>query len=227
MTPSSRLKRIDQIGISLLMLFLVLSLLFRASPISIMNPGFPILRQSNWGCLMSFSFGCKPPERITNVYDYSKVSYVSLFHVEDYSQTDTSFTVVHTVTRFSNSTEAMNALKSSYEIYVNEHLPNPDYELSHKFITNIPNLTFSSKADKYYLWCEQLSPNKDFAYVPEYVGEKVDTCYYWSTYGRFYSELRVSMWPIAGGGRHFAVEIFSDALHRADRKLSIARWWFR
>jgi hypothetical protein len=131
------------------------------------------------------------------------------------------------VTRFSSSTDAMTTLQASHDTYLNEHLPNPEYELSYKFVSDIPNLSFSSKADKYYLWCEQLAPNKDPAYIPTYAGEKVDTCYYWSVYGRFYSELRVSMWPVRGSGRYFSIDIFNDALNRADEKLSVARERFK
>lgn len=209
-------KRIDQIGISFLSVLLILSFVFRVFPVSIMNPGFPILTHL-----------FARIERTTNLYDASKVSYSSIFSVSDNSQSETSFSIKHGVTRFSSSTEAMAALQAGYNTYRSENLPNPEYELSVKFITDIPDLSFASKADKYYLWCEQRSPNKDLSYVPAYAGEKVDTCYYWSVYGRFYSELRVSMWPISGSGRYFSVDIFNDALNRADRKLSVARWWFK
>jgi hypothetical protein len=215
MRTVSRLKYIDQIGISSLGIFLILSFVFRVSPASIMNPGFPILRKS----VLNFSIVGMPywfevPQRTTSVYDFSKVSYESLFLLSDNSQADTSFSVKHDVTRFSNSAEAMATLQANYESYSNETL--------YRLITSIPNLDFTSRANSYYLWCEQ--PKREES--TSYVGESISTCYYWAVYGRYYSELRVNMWPIVGSGRHFSIEIFNDYLFRADRKLSIAQWWF-
>jgi len=210
------MKRMDQIGISLLSILLVLSFVFRVSPVSIMNPGFPILRQSLWDCLTNLAYWCRPTERITDVYDFSKVSYESLFLVSDTSQPETSFSIKHDVTRFSNSEEAMLALQTNYENYRNDNL-------YFRLIIDIPGLNFTSGADQYYLWCEQLMREPSVSYA----GESVTTCYYWSVYGRFYSELRLGMWPNIGGGRHFSIEMFGDVLNRADNKLVFARWWLK
>lgn len=208
MRPVSRLKRIDETIVSLLIIFLAFSFLFRVSSVSIMNPGFPVLRQSIWSCFMPD--GCEPPVRNTNVYDFNKVSYKSFFDITDNSQAKTTFSVLHTVTRFSNTAEAMAAFQTNYEIYRSKNV----YEL----VTNIPGLDFTSKANKYYLWCEYISN-------PAIV-VKVDTCYYWSVYGRFYSELRVSV-AEGHGQTPFSIDVFNDYLNRTDHKLSTAQRWFK
>ncbi len=218
-------KYLDVIGIGFLALFLYLSLAFRASPISFMNPGFPILSNNDWTPAPSVTLKWnKYPQRIVSEDKFSEVAYISRFNLNDFSQMfpnpytptltePTAFYGFHTVIRYSEASHAISALQSNYKEHINGLEP---YQY---LITEIPGLDFSGKADKYYIWCEQISANDKTVFDTV----DVDTCYYWAVYGKYYSEIRFFMWPFRGAGRQFSVELFNDVLNRADDKLSNAR----
>jgi hypothetical protein len=222
MNPGSKLKRaVDMTGIGLLAIFLFLSLAFRASSISFMNPGFPILSPSDWNPMPFIALHWNNfPQRITSKEKFNEVAYYSTFQLGDNSQMfpnpfeptriePTSFSGHQMVIRYSTSNHALSAMQNNYEEYRATLKPHQI------LITEIPGLYFSSRADKYYIWCEQVTPERSVIFN----AEKVDGCYYRAVYGRYYSELRFSMWPFRDFGRQFSVELFNDVLNRADNKL--------
>jgi hypothetical protein len=224
MNPKPGLKRVvDIIGISLLALFLYLSLAFRASPVSLMNPGFPILSSRDWMPeVPSISIDWHEyPQRFISEEKFSEVAYVSQFSLDDASQMfpnpytptrkeATAFSGFQTVIRYSGSDNARSALRNNYAEYSGKLK-------SHQIlITEIPGLNFSSQADEYYIWCQQISADDKTTFDPV----DVDICYYWAVYGRYYSEIRFFMWPFRGSGRQFSVSLFNDVLNRADSKLA-------
>jgi hypothetical protein len=214
-TPSQ--KQLDIIISTILMLILLLSFSFRASPISFINPGFPILRADDLSFSDKFFLDGRPkPKRITNLYDFNEVTYELVFHLQDTSQVfpdsdgemrTTGFSIFQFVTRFSNLMEAEKALQQLHKEYIENE---GDFPL---LITDIPLARFSSMADKYLLWCEQYS--HEFVFN----AEEVQSCYYWAVYGRYLSRVRLSMWPIVGGGRRYSLELFNELITLAEGKM--------
>jgi hypothetical protein len=220
MTQDSLSKLADKIGISLLTLLLFLSLAFRASPVTFMNPDFPILSDSDWKPWYAITLSWHEyPKRFISDDKFSEVAYISIFQLQDQTQmfsdpyvpTKTypiGFSGFQTVIRYSDTKYALAAMQNNYEEYMRDLEP---YDL----ITDIPDLKFSSGADKYYIWCDQLSPDNKTTFD----AVDVETCYYWAVYGRYYSEIRFFMWPVGGFPYEFSVELFNDVLDRADKKL--------
>jgi len=215
----------DVIGIGLLALFLYLSLAFRASPISFMDPGFPILSESDWKPVPPNVLGWPEyPERFVSKDKFSEVAYYSQFYLDDYSQMfpnpyvptriePTNFSSDQIVIRYSEAEYAQAALQNNYEEYLSSLKP-------YKYlIVDIPGLDFSSKADAHYIWCDQISADDKTTFD----AVEVDACYYWAAYGGYFSRIRFHMWPFTGSGRQFSVELFNDVLNRADNKLANAR----
>ena len=227
MNPKSSLNRVvDIIGISLLALLLYFSLAFRASPVSFMNPGFPILSENDWmpeSSSISLLWQ-EYPQRFVSEDEFSEAAYYSQFYLDDYSQMfpnpyvptriePTTFSSDQVVIRYSEADYALAALQNSYEEYLSSLKP---YQY---LIADIPSLDFSSKADAYQIWCEQISADDKTTFD----AMDVNACYYWAVYGRYYSAIRFHMWPFRGSGRQFSVKLFSDVLNRADNKLANAR----
>lgn len=226
MNQNSILKSvIDLIGIGLLALFLYLSLAFRNSPISFMNPGFPILSENDWKAASPNVLDwTKYPERFVSEDKFSEVAYYSQFYLDDYSQMfpnpyvptriePTNFSSDQIVIRYSETDYALAALQNNYEEHLSSLKP---YQY---LITDIPGLDFSSKADAHYIWCEQISADDKATFD----AVEVDACFYWAAYGRYFSRIRFHMWPFVGSGRQFSVELFNDILNRADNKLANVR----
>jgi hypothetical protein len=213
----------DVIGIGLLALFLYFSLAFRASPISFMDPGFPIISESDWNLappdILSWP---QYPERFVSEDEFSEAAYSSQFNLDDYSQMfpnpftptriePTDFVGFQTVIRYSERDHAQSAFQDAYAEYV-------DKLTYQNLITEIPGLNFSSKADMYDIWCDQISADRKTTFDPEDVG----TCYYWAVHGRYFSRIRFSLSSVHGLGRQFSVEMFNDILNRAEHKLANA-----
>lgn len=223
MNPNLNSKLVDIVGIIFLALFLFLSLMFRASPIAFMNPGFPILSNSDWTPASPITLSWNDyPQRFVSEDNFSEVAYISTIQLQDqtqmftdpYAPTETypiGFSVFQSVKRYSDNGHAMAAMQNDYEKYLASLKP---YQ---KLIKNIPGLNFSSGADKFYIWCDQISSD----HKTTFDAVDVDTCYYWAVYGRYSSEIRSYLWPI--GGYRFSVDLFNDVLHRADNKLTNAR----
>jgi len=224
MKPKLMSKYLDILGIVFLTLFLYLSVAFRASPISFMNPGFPILSEDDWTSAPSITLNWNEyPQKYVSKDKFSEVAYIGRFHLDDYSQMvpnpyvptrlePTNFSGFHTVIKYSEANYAISTLHSNYKKHINE-LKTLEY-----IITEIPGLNFSSRANAYYIWCEQISAVNKGVFDTETVGP----CFYWAVYGEYYSEIRFSMWPFRGDGRQYSVELFNDVLNRADKKLSDA-----
>ena len=215
---------LDVIGIGLLAFLLYLSLAFRAAPDSFMDPGFPILSNDDWTPALSITLNWHEyPQRMVSKDPFAEVAYYSMFSLDDDSRMfpnpyvptriePTTFSVIQTVTRYSDADQALMALEMNYEEYRSTLKP------YHSLYTDIPGLDFSGKADQYYIWCDQIAPRESEAFD----AEKVETCYYRAVYGRHYSEIRFFMWPFRGDGRKFSVELFNDVVRRADWKLAHA-----
>jgi hypothetical protein len=216
MKLGSNQKRLDIIISGILLLFLLLASLYRFSPIDFMNPGFPILRGDDLKFSDRFLLpGYPKPKRSTDVYDFSKVTYEIVFRLEDTSQVfpdnegemeTTGFSVFQFVSRFSNPNEAERALQQLYEEYVKSEGDLPIR------ITDIPIAGFSSKADKYLLWCEG---SRELTFS----AEEVHSCYYWAVYDPYLSRTSVSMWPIRGWGRQFSLDLFIKIITAAETKI--------
>lgn len=210
-------KRLDMITTAILLLLLFLSVLFRASPVDFMNPGFPILDKSDLRTSDMFILVDPPfPRRTTPINDGSKTRYEIFFQIEDSSQIfpdsdgnmrQVNFTGDQYLTRFSNAEDSTQALEQAYKKYVEDEGDFPVLR------TDIPVTKFSSKADHSLLWCNQYSDE------PGFDTKEVQSCYYWSVYGPFFSEIRISMWPIVGGGRQYSVELFQKVITDAENKI--------
>jgi hypothetical protein len=224
MNPSPILKRmVDVIGIGLLALFLYLSLAFRASPVSFMDPGFPILSNSDWNPTPSITLDWQEyPQRFVSKDKFSEAAYSSRFYLYDDSQMfpnpftptriePTDFIGLQTVIRYGGRDHAQSAFQDDYAEYVGTLT-------YHILITEIPGLNFSSKADAYDIWCDQISADRKTTFDPE----DVDNCYYWAVHGRYFSKIRFSTASVHGLGRQFSMELFNDVLNRADNKLANA-----
>ena len=212
--------RMDVIGIAVLSAFLFIGLFFRASPISIMNPGFPILSESDWKPmpLVALDFN-KNPQRFISENNFGAVGYSSLFRISGYSRMlpnpsysaqmePVEFLIYHIVVRYDEAGYSIPKLQDDYKKHIDE-LTRQDY-----LITEIPGLDFVSRADAYYIWCEQIPGDSEGVFHPE----RVESCYYWAVYGRYYSLLRFSQ-----GIEIVSVDLFNDILKRTDEKLANAR----
>jgi len=215
------LKRlVDMIGIGLLALSVYLSFAFRASPISFMDPGFPILTENDWNPAPSNLLDwTRDPKKFVSGDEFSEVAYSSQFNLYDYSQMfpnpftptriePTGFVAIQTVIRYSGRDRAQSAFQDAYAEYVRQLT----YQI---LITEIPGLNFSSKADIYHIWCDQISVDRKTTFDAEDVG----ACYYWAVHGRYFSRTRFSLSSVHGLGRLFSVEMFNDVLNRAENKL--------
>ena len=201
----------------ILTLLLILSILFRISPIDFMNFGFPILRQGDLKFTEKFILFDPPiPKRTTGVYNTNKIRYEIFFQVQDSSQVfpdsngtmrPVGFTGHQYLSRFSNTMAAVMSLEQSYKEYVEDEGDFPVLR------TDVPLKKFNSKADNYLLWCNQYSRDIDFNV------EEVHSCYFWSVYDNNFSQIRISMWPIAGGGRQYSIDLFEEIIIRAENKL--------
>ena len=221
MNPNVLSRRLmDMIGIGLLALFLYFSLAFRASPISFMDPGFPIISESDWTPTPSLTLDWQEyPQRFVSEDQFSEVAYSNVLHLDDHSQMfpnpftptriePTNFVSFHIVIRYTERDHAQLAFQDAYAEYIDKLT----YQI---LIPEIPGLKFSSKADTYQIWCDQISADRKTTFDPEQVG----TCYYWAVHGRYFSQIRFHMWPFRGSGRQFSVELFNDILNRAETKL--------
>lgn len=215
------LKRlVDLIAISLLALSVYLSFAFRASPISFMDPGFPILSESDWNLVSpNLLDWTRDPKRFVSRDEFSEAAYSSQINLDDYSQMfpnpftstriePTDFVALQTVIQYSGRDQAQLAFQEAYAEYVRQLT----YQI---LIAEIPGLNFSSKADMYHIWCDQISADRKTTFDPEDVG----ACYYWAVHGRYFSRTRFSLSSVHGLGRQFSVEMFNDILNRAEYKL--------
>lgn len=211
---------VDLITIGLLAVSVYLSLAFRASPISFMDPGFPILTEKDWNpASPNLLDWTRDPQRFISKDEFSEVAYSSQINLDDYSQMfpnpftpsriePTDFVVIQTVIRYSGPDPAQLAFQNAYAEYIGKLT----YEI---LIPEIPGLDFSSQADMYRIWCDQISVDRKTTFDPEEVG----ACYYWAVHGRYFSRTRFSLLSVHGLGRQFSVEMFNDILSRAEYKL--------
>ena len=182
---------------------------FHTSPISLIDPGFPIL-----GGMPLRQFSPKGDDTVTYCSDWRLLDEEQIFPDPDTGTLEpVSFSVFHCVTRFTDPAAALATLEDRYASLTAWEIA------SDRMVTEIPGLEFESRADRFYLWCENLSPETRGLYDPENVRD----CTYLSVWGPYFSKLDFGMWPIAGGGRQFSVPLLEDVLRSVNDKLGDAR----
>jgi len=205
-------KLLDIVGIGLLVLLLGLSIAFRVSPISFMDPGFPMLTAGDfgqprrWKPKFPYLYPHDYPRRRTSVYDFDQITYVNDFSfIDKRPSSPSSLSINLFVTWYSDRSKALENLQTWYNKYVSTL--DSDVHL----ITDIPGLQFSSRADAYHLWCESKSSRPQVTFA----AESIRVCRYRAAYGPYFFGVTI----FRPGGQYFSVQMLNQVLHQADMKL--------